>query len=100
MGDKVTKILVINVPSWIFSAWRLVCAYLPKAVQEKITLVNEANTLKELRQYIDEDQIPKEYGSQGKENLYQSSFERQIKNHVMLINSMLEDYDENDNNRK
>lgn len=57
--EKVVRILILNLPSWMTSVWGVVAAVLPASMREKVII---ASSTSEMLQYIDPDQIPREYG--------------------------------------
>lgn len=85
-------LLVINAPSWFSYIWNLVKHVFEDWATRRLRIVTEANSLAALRDYIDEDQIPVEYGGKlrfGNDKRHSvrftSPFEVALRQHVEQV---------------
>ena len=70
------KCFVINSPFWLAGAWSGIKGILPDSVQ--VDLLSEQKYLNVLREYVDEDQIPREYGGSSPYCLGEHPFEVEL----------------------
>lgn len=68
--------LVINAPFWVSGVFATIKPLLPDSLS--VEIVSEANTLATLRKYVDEDQIPVEYGGSCPYPLHQHPLELRL----------------------
>jgi hypothetical protein len=54
------KVFVVNAPFWLAGVWSGMKSLAPDSLM--VEILSKSNSLETLLQYIDEDQIPKEYG--------------------------------------
>ena len=54
------RVFVVNCPFWLAGAWSTVKGIVPESVH--VEILSESNALEAMRKYIDDDQIPEEYG--------------------------------------
>jgi hypothetical protein len=84
-------LLVINAPSWFSYIWNLVKHVFEEWATRRLRIVTEADSPAALRDYIDEDQIPEEYGGTlrfGNEKhsvRFTSPFEVALRQHVEQV---------------
>ena len=67
------RAFVVNSPFWLAGAWSSIKGILPESVQ--VDIRSEKNYYASLCQYIDEDQIPREYGGKSPYPLGQHPYE-------------------------
>ncbi len=68
--ETLGKMLIINAPYVINIAWNIIKGWLDPRTQNKIEIIGSGETsMAKLREFIDEDQIPKMYGGTG-DDLY------------------------------
>jgi len=77
-----TLALVVNSPFWLSSVFGKLKPLLPK--NAKTNLFGVSNSLEGLREHIDDDQIPKEYGGSSPYPIGEHPFERQLYDLVEL----------------
>jgi len=63
--ESCQAMLLVNCPSWFSLLWKMVKPLVNEVTQKKIRIVNAANTLNAMREFIDDDQIPQCYGGTG-----------------------------------
>lgn len=68
------RALVVNAPFWIAGAFTTIKAILPNSVQ--VDLLSTKNQTERLREYIDDDQIPPEYGGSSLYGLGDHPYEK------------------------
>lgn len=86
------RAFVINAPFWLGGAWSGIKGLLPDSVQ--VDILSERMYPSALREYIDEDQIPPEYGGTSSFSLGQHPYEvelRQLVDHVAQANEADDD---------
>jgi len=54
------RVFVVNCPTWAIAVWSMVKTVVPESVH--VEILSEHNTVEALRQYIDDEEIPREYG--------------------------------------
>jgi len=72
---------VVNAPFWIAGAFGTIKAVLPDSVQ--VDLLSSKNQTDRLREYIDDDQIPPEYGGSSLYALGEHPYEKKL---IELVN--------------
>jgi hypothetical protein len=70
------RVFVVNSPFWLAGAWSGVKGILPESVQ--VDLLSASKYGAALRDYVDEDQIPPEYGGTSPYRLGQHPFELEL----------------------
>lgn len=67
--ERLGAMFIINAPSMLYFAWRIVQGFLDSATKEKIKILSsDMNEWKHvLLQYIDEDEIPMQYGGKARD---------------------------------
>ena len=70
---SIKRVMVVNCPFWLAGAWSSIKGILPDSVQ--VDILSESKYLDALKVYIDEDQIPPEYGGTSSYKLGQHPFE-------------------------
>jgi CRAL/TRIO domain len=83
------RAFVINAPFWLGGAWSGIKGLLPDSVQ--VDILSERMYPSALREYIDEDQIPPEYGGTSSFSLGQHPYEvelRQLVDHVAQVDEI------------
>ena len=61
-----SKMFIINGPSFFGVSWRLIKGWLDPRTAGKIEVIsNRKNWEKKLLEFIDEDQLPSDYGGKG-----------------------------------
>jgi hypothetical protein len=70
------RVFVVNSPFWLAGAWSSVKGILPESVQ--VDLLSASKYGGALRDYIDEDQIPPEYGGTSPYRLGEHPFELEL----------------------
>ena len=71
------KAVIINAPFWISGAWSAVKVVLPESVQES-TVILSSKYISSLREFIDDDQIPKEIGGSSMYDIDKHPFETKL----------------------
>lgn len=71
------RAFVINAPFWLGGAWSGIKGLLPDSVQ--VDILSERMYPSALREYIDEDQIPPEYGGSSSFSLGQHPYEVELR---------------------
>lgn len=82
------RAFVVNSPFWLAGAWSGLKGILPDSVQ--VDILSEGNYPAALREFIDEDQIPPEYGGTSPYALGEHPFEEDL---IKLVES-IEDADD------
>ena len=67
------RVFVVNCPFWLAGAWSTVKGIVPESVH--VEILSESNALEVMRKYIDDDQIPVEYGGSSPYPLGQHPYE-------------------------
>lgn len=67
------RVFVVNCPFWLAGAWSTVKGIVPESVH--VEILSESNALEAMRKYIDDDQIPAEYGGSSPYALGQHPYE-------------------------
>jgi len=67
------RVFVVNCPFWLAGAWSTVKGIVPESVH--VEILSESNALEAMRKYIDDDQIPAEYGGSSPFALGQHPYE-------------------------
>lgn len=67
------RVFVVNCPFWLAGAWSTVKGIVPESVH--VEILSESNALVALQKYIDDDQIPPEYGGSSPYALGQHPYE-------------------------
>jgi len=70
------KVLVINAPFWVAGAFATIRPLIPDNLP--VEIASSKNTLKLLRDFIDDDQIPLEYGGSSPYRLHEHPFETRL----------------------
>ena len=87
--------LLVNSPFWLSSAFGTIKSILPENTQADI--LSSLTELEGMRQYIDDDQIPKEFGGSSPYKLGEHPFEKELQNMVEVgMNNDFEESDEAD----
>jgi hypothetical protein len=92
--NSTTRVLLCNCPFWISSAFGTIKSILPENTQADI--LSSSNQLEGMRKYIDDDQIPKEFGGSSPYKLGHHPFEKQLEN--LVEDGLTNDY--NDDNEE
>nr|CCA24767.1 SEC14 cytosolic factor putative [Albugo laibachii Nc14] len=80
--ERSAHIFIINIPGWFNMIWRIVKPLIDPVTREKVHMLKgRGSILRELKQLIDIDQIPEEYGGQGAP-LGMSAEENTLRSHV------------------
>jgi len=87
--NSTTRVLLVNTPFWISSAFGTIKSILPENTQADI--LSSSNQLEGMRKFIDDDQIPKEFGGSSQYKLGEHPFEKELQ-------SIVEDGMSNNNN--
>ena len=82
--ERVTRIVVVNVPFFIGSVWSMIATVLPKSVQDRIEL--SSNPARDLQKYIPAGNIPKLYQGQSPLELGESEEEVLLRQAVQDAN--------------
>ena len=77
------KMIIINVPTWFHMLFAIVKGLLNDAQKAKINVFKKSEVLNGLRQFIDDDNIPKEYGGSSPVPLGQMPNEQALRCCVM-----------------
>lgn len=84
---SIRRAMVVNAPFWLAGAWSGLKGILPDTVQ--VDLLSESKYLSALKEYIDEDQIPPEYGGTSPyklgEHPYEISFRKLAESEDRLV---------------
>lgn len=67
------RAIAVQAPRWLGAAWGAIKNVMPASVT--VDLISAAKTMEGLKEYIDEDQIPVEYGGKSKFKLGEHPFE-------------------------
>lgn len=86
------RAFIVNSPFWLAGAWSSIKGILPDSVQVDILSSHKYPTA--LREYIDDDQIPREYGGSSPYPLGQHPFELEMNKLVEEANKGSEDDDD------
>jgi len=86
------RALVVNSPFWLSSAFNSIKSILPKNTQAD--LLSTSNQLEGMRKYIDDDQIPKEFGGSSPYALGEHPFEKQLEELVESSKDIVNDDEE------
>lgn len=70
------RAFVIKSPFWLAGAWKSIKGILPESVH--VDILSSHNYLAALREYIDDDQIPQEYGGSSPYKLGEHPFELEL----------------------
>lgn len=70
------RAFVINSPFWLAGAWKSIKGILPDSVQ--VDILSSHSYLAALREFIDDDQIPREYGGSSPFKLGEHPFELEL----------------------
>jgi hypothetical protein len=79
------RAFAINSPFWLAGAWSSIKGIMPDSVQ--VDLLSSHQYLNALRQRIDDDQIPSEYGGSSPYKLGEHPFERELHDLVRIAAS-------------
>ena len=90
--QNMKRAFVINSPFWLAGAWSGIKGILPESVQ--VDLLSSTKYPEALREYIDEDQIPPEYGGTSPYPLGQHPFETELRELVAEAEKFAEEEDE------
>jgi hypothetical protein len=74
--NNMQRAFVVNSPFWLAGAWSGLKGILPESVQ--VDILSERNYPAALREFIDEDQIPPEYGGTSPYCLGEHPFEKEL----------------------
>ena len=75
--ERMARAYVVNTPSFFATAWRMVKPLLdPRTAQKIRVLSNKKLTFEALKEIMDEDQIPVEYGGKNPAGGYELGYER------------------------
>jgi hypothetical protein len=85
------RAFVINSPFWLAGAWSGLRGILPDSVQ--VDILSKTNYLAVLKEYIDVDQIPREYGGSSAYSLGDHPFELELRKLVIQANEAVEGSD-------
>lgn len=86
------RALLVNSPFWLSSAFNTIKSILPKNTQAD--LLSTSNQLEGMRKYIDDDQIPKEFGGSSPYALGEHPFEKQLEELVESSKDVVNDDEE------
>ena len=86
------RAFVIHSPFWLAGAWKSIKGILPESVH--VDILSSHNYLAALREYIDDDQIPPEYGGSSKFKLGEHPFEQELQRLVEEKSTSLESLDD------
>ena len=93
--NSTTMALLVNSPFWLSSAFGTIKSILPENTQADI--LSSSTQLEGMRQYIDDDQIPKEFGGSSPYKLGEHPFEKELQNMVEVgMNNDVAESDEVD----
>ena len=67
------RVFVVNCPFWLAGAWSTIKGIVPESVH--VEILSESNALAAMQKYIDDDQIPPEYGGSSPHALGQHPYE-------------------------
>jgi hypothetical protein len=70
------RAFVVNSPFWLAGAWSGIKGILPESVQ--VDILSSHKYLAALREYVDDDQIPPEYGGSSPHKLGEHPFEQEL----------------------
>ncbi len=88
--------LLVNAPFWLSGVWGNIKPFLPKSA--KADLIGASEVTEGLRKYIDDDQIPKEFGGSSPYAIDQHPYERDL--HALVEQTLLRDDDDEDANEE
>lgn len=64
--ETMSKMFILNAPRFFAASWRLIKGWLDPRTASKIEVCSgKAQATEKLLQYIDEDQLPSDYGGKG-----------------------------------
>jgi hypothetical protein len=86
------RAFVVNSPFWLAGAWSGIKGILPESVQ--VDILSESKYPAALREYIDEDQIPPEYGGTSPYSLGEHPFEKELIDLVESLENADDDIEE------
>lgn len=90
--NSTTMALLVNTPFWLSSAFGTIKSILPENTQADI--LSSSNQLEGIRKYIDDDQIPKEFGGSSPYKLGEHPFEKELEN--LVENGLNKDFGDED----
>jgi len=83
------RAFLVNSPFWLSGAWSGLKGILPESVQ--VDILSESKYLDALREFIDDDQIPQEYGGSSPYPLGEHPYEVQLR---QLVEGVKDDVDD------
>jgi hypothetical protein len=90
------RAFAVNSPFWLAGAWSSIKGILPDSVQ--VDILSSHQFLRALRERIDDDQIPPEYGGSSPYKLGEHPFEKELYELVEQASTGTNDDDDNDDN--
>ena len=64
--ETMSKMLIVNAPSYFAATWRIIKGWLDARTAAKIEVISSRSAMeKRLLEFIDADQLPKDYGGTG-----------------------------------
>jgi hypothetical protein len=78
-------IFIINVPRWFDLVFRLIRPLLNEGTKRKLRPCDASRMERALKDWIDEDELPREYGGRSAHALFDSPWERNAKEHVEQV---------------
>lgn len=89
------RAFLVNSPFWLAGAWSGIKGILPESVT--VDILSASKYLDQLREYIDDDQIPPEYGGSSPYSLGDHPYEAELRALVERANSRDPEEDDEDN---
>ncbi|KAG5190830.1 CRAL-TRIO domain-containing protein [Tribonema minus] len=75
-------IFIINVPTWFSMVFRLIRPLLNEGTRQKIRPYDASQYQNALREWVDSDELPREYGGTSPHPLFQHPWEQELVQHV------------------
>ncbi len=79
------SIVIVNVPWWFDTVWKIVKPLLSKETREKVSICGQSRVKNTLLKIIDEDQLPQEYGGSSIHELFQHPMELEMRQCVLKV---------------
>ncbi|EIE24004.1 hypothetical protein COCSUDRAFT_62530 [Coccomyxa subellipsoidea C-169] len=81
--ERMGKALVVNAPSFFNVLWRIVHPLIPASTKKRLVVLRSKEDVhKALLEYMDDKDIPSEYGGKSEKQLYETEPERALKRRV------------------
>jgi hypothetical protein len=85
--ERCGRILIVNSPWWMSAAWKLAKTFVHPNTQAKIEVMGSSYQA-EMREFIDENQIPELYGGSSPYPPGESEEEKKIEKWVNYVNTL------------